>query len=211
MSLASIFKANANEMLNQVYTMSIGEIIELDMQLMRASKVRLIDEAETGPYEDHGELYIYNIPLNGITNDSLIIVPPYKVGDKVTVLFSHRDITNILENDGSDPMPTNFDKSDAVILGHVNLFTNPINVTDWEEGEMVIKAPNDNLTIKIDNDLNIEVKTIGNVYLGDKEETEPMPLGRQLKEWLDNHTHTNQGAGKPVNNSPNLSERVHNA
>lgn len=210
MSLANILGASMSDVVGQVYTMTIGEIVELDRPYNRAKKVRLIDEVKESKYTDMADEFIFNIPFVALRTKEFVVLPPYEVGDRVIVLFSHRDITNILENDGSESMNVNFDKSDAVIVGNVNLFDSPIDVSGSSEGEFVFKKHDNSLSIHIDKENNVEVKTDGKIYLGDKNGAEAMPLGEELKDWLDNHTHSGQGSGRPTSPSPQLSERVFN-
>lgn len=218
MTLAGVLSAGLSGVKRQVYTMTIGEIKELDREYNRAKKIMLIDEKKQEKYVDKDDEYIYNIPFASLRTKDFIFVPPYKVGDRVVILFAHRDITNILENDGSEALEINFDKSDAVIVGTVNLFDQEVDLDDTEEGDFYFKKHDNSLSVKIDSDNNIEIKTDGNIYLGDKNEAEPMPLGKQLKEWLDSHTHdydwTSTGGSSttkpPKKESPPLSEGVYN-
>ena len=219
MTLANILNTSLNDVKGQVYTMTIGELIEVDRELNRAKVVRLIDEAQESKYIDKDDEYIYDIPFVTMRTRDFVFIPPYQAGDRVVILFSHRDITNILDNKGAQADNANFDKSDAVIVGTINLFDEPINLGESNDGDIVLKKHDDSLSVKIDGDNNIEIKTDGNIYLGDKNEAEPMPLGRQLKEWLDNHTHdydwTDSGGSSttkpPKVSSPPLSEGVHNS
>ena len=220
MSLTSVIQGIGNKTKGEVYTMTIGEIVELDREYNRAKKVLLLDEDKQTKYIDEDDEYIYNIPYIHMITEEFVFIPPYKEGDKVIVLFSHRDIDNLLENDGSESLDEAvFDKSDAVIIGGVHLFDDTVDLGDVEEGELCFKKRDDSVSIHIDNENNIEIQTEGNVYLGDKGDAEPMPLGKQLKEWLDNHTHDYEwsstggsGATKPPKQkSPDLSERVYNA
>lgn len=212
MTLASLISNMSESTKSGVYTMTIGEIIELDPVYNRAAKVMLIDESKESKYNDLDDDFIYNIPFTGFNNEDFVLLPPYKVGDKVTVLFSHRDIDNILENDGSEQDGSNFNKSDAVIIGGLNLFDNPIDQEDVKEGDILFKKRDNSLKIRIEHETNdISIETDGNIYLGNKDESQPMPLGRDLKDWLDNHTHSGQGAGTPTSPSPELSKGVHNS
>lgn len=219
MSLANILNASLSDVKNQVYTMTIGEIVEIDREYNRAKKVRLIDEAQESKYVDKADEFIFDIPFVSMRTNDFVFLPPYKAGDRVVVLFSHRDITNILENKGANSIGVQFDKSDAVIVGTVNLFDNPIDLQDTSEGDIVLKKHDNSLSIRIDKDNNIEIKTDGNIYLGDKDNAEKMPLGEKLKQWMDNHTHdydwTDSGGSgttkPPKQPSPPLSERVHNS
>lgn len=218
MSLASVIQGIGDKTKGEVYTMTIGQIEEVDHRYNRASKVLLLDEEQESKYNDVDSAYIYNIPFVSYTTGDFVIVPPFKKGDYVVVLFSHRDIDNILDNSGSEGGGSGlFDKSDAVIVGGVNLFDTPIDLPT-SEGDYTIAKRDGSLRINIDKDNNIEIKTEGNVYLGDKDDAEPMPLGKQLKEWLDNHTHdynwTSTGGNSttepPKSPSPELSEKVYN-
>ena len=219
MSLASVIQGIGDKTKGEVYTMTIGRIEEVDRRYNRASKVLLLDEEQESKYSDVDSAYIYNIPFVSYSTSEFVMTPPFQKGDYVVVLFSHRDIDNILENSGSEGDGSGiFDKSDAVIVGGVNLFDTPIAEPSGE-GDFTIAKRDGSLRINIDKESNIEIQTEGNVYLGDKDDAEPMPLGKQLKEWLDNHTHDYEwsstggsGATKPPKQkSPDLSERVYNA
>lgn len=212
MTLASLISNMSESTKSGVYTMTIGEIIELDPIYNRAAKVMLIDESKESKYNDLDDDFIYNIPFTGFNNEDFVLFQPYKVGDKVTILFSHRDIDNILENDGSEQDGSNFNKSDAVIIGGLNLFDNPIDQEDVKEGDILLKKRDNSMKIRIDYETNdVSIETDGNIYLGNKNESQPMPLGKDLKDWLDNHTHSGQGAGTPTSPSPELSKGVHNS
>lgn len=219
MSLASVIQGIGDKTKGEVYTMTIGRIEEVDRRYNRASKVLLLDEEQESKYNDVDSAYIYNIPFVSYSTSEFVVIPPFQKGDCVVVLFSHRDIDNILENSGSEGDGSGiFDKSDAVIVGGVNLFDTPI-AEPSSDGDFTIAKRDGSLRINIDKESNIEIQTEGNVYLGDKDSAEPMPLGKQLKEWLDNHTHDYEwsstggsGATKPPRwKSPDLSERVYNA
>lgn len=219
MSLASVIQGIGNKTKSEVYTMTVGEIVELDREYNRAKKVLLLDEDKQTKYIDEDDEYIYNIPYIHTITEEFVFIPPYREGDKVIILFSHRDIDNLLENDGSEAIDEAvFDKSDAVIIGGVHLFDDTIELGDVEEGELCFKKRDDSVSIHIDNDNNIEVKTDGKIYLGEKDDAEAVPLGEQLKEWLDNHTHDYNwtlegGSGvtsPPKEKSPELSEKVFN-
>lgn len=46
------------------------------------------------------------------------------------------------------------------------------------------------------------------VLIGSSGAGESVPLGDQLKSWLDSHTHSNSGAGSPSSSSPAPSQKV---
>ena len=219
MSLASVIQGIGDKTKGEVYTMTIGRIEEVDRRYNRASKVLLLDEEQESKYNDVDSAYIYNIPFVSYSTSEFVMIPPFQKGDYVVVLFSHRDIDNILENSGSEGDGSGiFDKSDAVIVGGVNLFDAPITEPS-NDGDFTIAKRDGSLRINIDKESNIEIQTDGKIYLGDKDDAEAVPLGEQLKEWLDNHTHdydwsSTGGSGvtePPKQKSPDLSKRVYNA
>lgn len=210
--LESLLSNFGDGLKGQVVTMTIGEIVEMDRSLNRAAKVVLKSEPSIGIDSDE---YLYNVPIATFNTADYVLLTPYKAGDSVTVVFSHRDLDNILANEGGDAKNQSFSKSNAVIVGGANLFTQKI-VGDWDDDDIVLAKRDGTSSIVIKSNNDIQVNTNGNIYLGDKGSTEGVPLGKQLKQWLDGHTHdyswTSDGGNSttsPVSNkSPEPSERV---
>lgn len=109
-------EAKQNDMLQGLNTCAICRIEKIDYDEMKADVTPLFDEGLT---------LILNCPLGFHQNDKFLFRIPYEVGDLVVVVFSQRDIDNIYF-DGGDQAVRTHGLEDAIIIGGVQKFTNPI-------------------------------------------------------------------------------------
>ena len=204
MSLQGLFESFGGNLTNQIFTTTIGEVVEVDREYNRVKKLLIKKEEKIGIMDD---VHLYNVPIITHQSKDFVMLFPYKASDKVQVLFSHRDLSNILANDGSDPNIEKFKMEYAVVIGAPILFDDPIaQVEGVEETDVVFAKRDGGATLIIKENNDVIINSEGNIYLGDKDNAKE--LNKELKEWLDNHTHSNQGSGKPSSNSPAYSKKV---
>ena len=204
MSLQGLFESFGGSLTNQIFTTTIGEVVEMDREYNRVKKLLIKKEEKLNITDD---VYLYNVPIITHQNKDFVMLFPYKTGDKVQVLFSHRDLSNILANDGSDPNAEKFKMEYALVIGAPILFDDPIaKVKDTEETDVVFAKRDGGASLIIKDNNDVIINSEGNIYLGDKDNAKE--LNKELKEWLDNHTHSNEGSGKPNSASPAHSKKV---
>lgn len=204
MSLQGLLESFGGGLTNQIFTTTIGEVVEMDREYNRVKKLLIKKEEKLNITDD---VYLYNVPIVTHQNKDFVMLFPYKTGDKVQVLFSHRDLANILANDGSDPNVEKFKMEYALVIGAPILFDDPIaKIEGTEETDVVFAKRDGGATLIIKDNNDVIINSEGNIYLGDKASAKE--LNKELKEWLDNHTHSNQGSGKPSSNSPMHSKKV---
>jgi hypothetical protein len=196
-------KTKQHELLKGMNTCAICRIEKVDLKLMKADVVPLFEEGLTP---------ILNVPISPQQTGDYIIRVPYKKGDLVTVVFSQRDIDSILYG-GGEQSTRMLGIDDAIIIGGINTYNNPL--PEGYEEDLLIAKKDFKSRIVIGKDNNITVETDGNIFLGDGA-TEGVPLGNQLKQWLDSHTHpytwTDPGGNgftsPPSSSSPSPSKKV---
>lgn len=160
--------------------------------------------------EPDGEL-ISNVPVATIQNADFFIRVPLKKGDIVAVMFSGRDIDGVMHEDPDSTTDRMLDINDAIIVGGINVFSAPLPAEN--KNDLVLAKKDMSTRVVIGANGNVTIDAAGKVFLGDGA-TEGVPLGAQLKTWLDNHTHdydddgSNKTTKKPSNPSPAPSKGV---
>lgn len=191
------FERMQHNLVSGLNTCCIARIVNVDLQLMKADVVPLFDEDMP---------IIKNVPIAAQQTGEFVIRLPYKKGDLVLLVFSQRDIDPIMYG-GGEPSTRMLGLDDALIVGGINLFTQPL--PDGFEKDVLIAKKDFSSRVVLGADGNITIETNGNIFLGDGA-TEGVPLGNQLKQWLDSHTHPtpNGESGPPTSASPSPSEKV---
>lgn len=139
--------AHINEAFENVDTCLICEILEVDMNLLKADVLPLHDP-EASP--------ILDVPIAFHQTEQFIIQIPYKKGDKVLVVCSQTDIDPILYG-GGDAASRSFSRDDALIIGGVNYFTTPI--TNEHPDDIVIGTKDFQTKIALNDAGEISVKS----------------------------------------------------
>jgi hypothetical protein len=192
------FKTKQHDLLKNMNTCAICRIEQVDLSKMKANVVPLF-EGELTP--------ILNVPIAAHQTKDFLIRVPYAKGDLVLVVFSQRDIDPILYG-GGEPSTRMLGIDDALIVGGINLFTEPLPSVHSEDLVITRKDFSSKIVLKANND--VVIHTDAKVLLGDENAVEGVPLGDTLKEWLDNHTHpTPAGESSPPSSvSPIPSKKV---
>lgn len=180
-------------------TCMLAEIVAFDAAAMKAD-VELLPDRDL----------VKAVPVAAQKAGGFVIRVPYKEGDTVVVVFAQRDIDAIMhgEEGATDRV---LDLNDAIIVGGMTLFADPL--PDANAEDMIIARSDMTTKIVIDPDGKVTIEAAGGLYLGGGS-TEGVPLGAQLKQWLDNHTHdyTDDGVTRttapPSNPSPEPSTGV---
>ncbi len=198
-NIENFINLKQEDMLAGINTCAICRIDAVDMQEMRADVTPLFDDELTP---------ILNVPIATHQTSDFIIRVPYKSGDLVIVVFSQRDIDPIMFGGGEQATHT-FGIDDAIIVGGISLFTNPLIAITADDEDFLITKKDYTSRIVIAKNGDIRAETDGHIFLGENA-TEGVPLGDQLKVWLDSHTHpTPSGeSGAPSGPSPTPSEKV---
>lgn len=115
-SLTQFVNENMQEMLANINTCLICEVLEVDMNVFKADVQPLNGTIETP---------ILDVPIAFHQTDQYYIQVPYKKGDKVLVVCSQADIDPLMFGGGKAASRA-FSANDALIIGGINYFTKPI-------------------------------------------------------------------------------------
>jgi hypothetical protein len=202
----------------------LAKVKKFDHKKMKAEVIPLFKyKSNNGTVENRKPLI--EVPVSFMYANGFFIRPPLVPGDLVVLIISDEDMDKVLMS-GEEEEPNTSrknDLSDAIVVACWQKFTEELPIQDGNEKDLVISNKNTNFSIIIKEDGKIEVesnneitvksphiKTSGNVFLGDFEASEGVPLGDTLKAWLDSHTHPAPGGttGSPNSASPNPSQVV---
>ena len=231
MMIDEVFESILNEKITNIHTCLLAEIVKFDAKKMKADVKPLCGKKyKDGLIEDLP--IIQNIPVSMVKAGCFYFRVPYKSGDKVVIAFSERRIDEVInDNDFECKGARKHNLKDAIVIGGINPFTNALDgehvddlliinsdtdskVVIKENGDMIIKGKQ----ILVDGD-GVEVKAnkvfvdSNNIILSSN--SEGVPLGDTLKEYLDNHTHpyswtdpAGSGTTQPPSPSPAPSSKV---
>ncbi|MFJ6210602.1 Gp138 family membrane-puncturing spike protein [Lysinibacillus sp. NPDC092081] len=115
-SMTQLVSSSIEESLMNMNTCLICEVIEVDMNLYKADVLPLNDSEATP---------ILDVPIVFWQTEQFVIQVPFKKGDTVLVVCSQADIDPLLFG-GGEAASRSFSANDALIVGGVNRFTNPI-------------------------------------------------------------------------------------
>lgn len=115
-SMTQFLGTAIEESLMNMNTCLICRVLDVDMNLYKADVLPLNDPEATP---------ILDVPIAFHQTDRFVIQMPYKKGDKVLVVCSQADIDPLMFG-GGDAASRSFSANDALIIGGINLFTNPI-------------------------------------------------------------------------------------
>jgi len=136
-----------------MFTATMAEIIKIDWEYMRCDVKPLFD--------DEAKI-IVDVPFGFMQNDNFVIRFPYKVGDKVFVVFCKEDIAPVLFEDGNRDMAAEdkFREDDAFVIGGVHLFTKPItDIPKARDESFLICRKDFKSRIEIDKDGKVIIET----------------------------------------------------
>jgi len=207
---SKFMREQLNEEREHIHTAILARIERYNAEKMQADIKPLVKEK-------HGEMpLIKNAAVSCLKTGDFIIRPPYAKGDLVVAVIVERSIDNVIfSGDESEQVgERKHDLQDAVVIGGITCLTEPLTGGHSEDLLISKKDEKAKVVIKPDNEIIIESEE--KVYLGSSEAEEGVPLGSQLKEWLDGHTHdyswTDSGGSgttdAPGSESPEPSEKV---
>lgn len=119
---AKFFDGFKKGMVGELFTSAIAKIEAYDAKLNKADITLL----------PGGEL-IKSVPVGIQQTSQFYIRMPYKKGDHVLVVFSHRDIDPIMFDNGKIPSERMLSIDDAIIVAGINLYTKPLPVADADK------------------------------------------------------------------------------
>lgn len=141
---------------NGMFTAAIAEIIKVDLQMMKAD-VKLLDSTEA---------LIMEVPIAAQRTEEFIIRMPYKVSDKVVVMFTKEDTAPFLYGSG-DPSESQHDKDNAIIVSGIADYLSelPADFAEYEEDVVFANTPltaavvlkkSGEILLKSDESINLE-------------------------------------------------------
>lgn len=207
-----IVQAMIDEKLNNLHTALICKIVKIDIEKMMAD-VKPLNKKKFKGQEPIDLPLIQNVPVALPNTKDFYIRLPYKVDDIVVVVFSERRVDEIM-NFGKDVASGKRKHSldDGIIIAGINLFSN--SLSSEHKNDLLIQNKNNNskIVMKPSGEVIVEADLI---KLGQNAE-QGIPLGSDLKQWLDNHTHPyswsdSAGSGTsspPTEESPEPSEKA---
>lgn len=137
---------------------------------------------------------LVNVPLMQLSSGNIKIEIEQQVGDIVLLIVNDFDVENVLISGDAKEVNTkrNHALDDAIAL--------PFELITYNKNSSYTSV----ISVKQSGD--IILKSNSKVYLGSDSASEGVPLGTQLKTWLDSHTHGSGSA--PDSESPSPSEKV---
>ncbi|MEY9979682.1 Gp138 family membrane-puncturing spike protein [Lysinibacillus sp. RC79] len=147
-SMTQFMSTAIEESMMNMNTCLICEVLEVDMNTFKADVLPLNDPDATP---------ILDVPIAFHQTDRFVIQIPYKQGDRVLVVCSQADIDPLLFG-GGEAASRSFSANDALIVGGINLFTNPI---ENEHPDDVVIGTKDFQTKIVLNDAGeIDIKSL---------------------------------------------------
>lgn len=220
-----LIKAVVDNKLDDLHTAIPARIEEIDLQRMRASvtllrKRRISPDSEPQPVPP-----ILEVPVLLAKGGDFILRPPIRKGDTVLVVFAERALDYLLM-DGS-PQDPRFKRrhaiDDAIAIPGLMHQAEPqlpaehsedLLIYHRKKGSKVVMRQSGDLLLEV-GPHRLELRADGpailhtsDLRLGGEGAVEAVPLGTSLKQWLDTHTHSANGVGAPVGESPGPSEVV---
>lgn len=200
----NLIEGIAGDMVDDVHTSAIARIEAYDPVLMKADLTIL----QTGDE-------IFDVPVGHLNVGEFIIRPPYKIGDKVVVVFAESSIDEVVSTGEQKESQAKEKHSitDAIVVS--GLHTWETELPSEHENDLIIAKKDFSSKVVIKETGEVIVESDSNIFLGENAQ-DGVPLGDQLKEWLDNHVHdyhwtADGGSGStspPSTESPNPSEKV---
>ena len=174
-----------DEKLNNLHTALICKIVKIDIEKMMAD-VKPLNKKKFKDQEPIDLPLIQNVPVALPNTEDFYIRLPYKVGDIVVVIFSERRVDEIM-NFGKDTATGKRKHSldDGIIVAGINLFSNSLSSEHKDDLLIQNKNNNSKIVMKPSGEVIVDAELI---KLGQNAE-QGIPLGGDLKQWLDNHTH----------------------
>lgn len=154
-----LFEKKTQNMLDNMYTCTLAEIIAIDFPNLRCDVQPLYDKEATP---------ILDVPFGFMQHDEFMVRFPYRKGDKVFVGFCKEDMAPVLfEDDNRDAAAERqFTEDDAFIIGGLHTFTKPITPIPSAHDESFLICRKDfKAHFAIDNEGNISVETNKDISL----------------------------------------------
>lgn len=225
MRIGDLVKAIIDNKLDDVHTAIPARVEEIDPKRMRAS-VTLLRKRRVSPDSDPEPIPpILEVPVMTPKGGDFLVRPPVRKGDTVLVVFSERALDHLLV-DGK-PQDPRYKRRHALddaiaIPGLLNQAEAQFPAEHAEDMLVYHRQTGSKLVMKQSGDLLLEVGQhrlelradgpailhTSDLRLGGEGAAEAVPLGTALKQWLDGHTHSSNGAGPPASASPDPSEVV---
>ncbi|MBU8908497.1 Gp138 family membrane-puncturing spike protein [Desertibacillus haloalkaliphilus] len=167
--------------MDQVKTIRICRIEKFDAATMTADITIL--QTEAGLNNE-----VFNVPVSHMSFGDFVIRPSYKRGDLVIVGFSDTAIDDVLisANQQESDITERFREEDAIVLQGINSMKQTLPSDHSNDLVIAKKDFSSKIVIKDNNDIVLEAS--GSILLGESA-SEGVPLGNQLKQWLDAHQH----------------------
>jgi len=220
-----LVKAIVDNKLDDLHTAIPARVESFDPQTMRASVTLLRKRRVSPDFDPEPMPPILEVPVQFIKGGDFVIRPPVKNGDTVLVVFSERALDYLLI-DGT-PQDPRFKRRHALddaiaipgLLNQSEAKLPPEHAEDMlvyhrQTGSKVVLRQSGDLLVQVGQH-RLELRADGpailhtsDLRLGGEGAIEAVPLGTSLKGWLDTHTHSQNGAGAPVGESPGPSEVV---
>lgn len=140
------FKSFQTGMTSGMYTCSMCRIEAFDPTLMKADIIVL----------PGGDL-VKSVPVHTPQTGEYIIRMPYKKGDLVFAVFARSEIDDIMTGGLPEKSERQFDINDAIVVGGINLFTQPM--PDEHGPDLVITKKDFTAKIVIQSDNQIIIET----------------------------------------------------
>ncbi|NLU42214.1 MAG: hypothetical protein GXX08_08420 [Firmicutes bacterium] len=225
MRVKDLIKAVVDNKLDDLHTAIPARMEEIDLQRMRASVTLLRKRRVSPDSEPQPVPPILEVPVLLPKGGDFIIRPPIRKGDTVLVVFSERALDYLLV-DGT-PQDPKFARRHAIddaiaIPGLMHQaesqlpaeHSKDLLIFHREKGSKIIMKEAGDVLIEVGPhrvELRIDGPSIlhtSDLRLGGEGAAEGVPLGAALKQWLDGHTHSANGAGAPTQASPDPSQVV---
>lgn len=145
-SFTQFTKEQIAESLLNVNTCLICEVIEVDMNLLKADVLPLHDPEATP---------ILDVPIAFHQTEQFLIQVPYAKGDIVLVVCSQADIDPLMFG-GGKAASRSFSSNDALIIGGINYFTKPIQNPHPEDVVISDKVFKNKIRIQQDGQIYME-------------------------------------------------------
>ena len=172
----SLIEGMAGDMVDGVHTSAIARIEAYDPVLMKADLTIL----QTGDE-------IFDVPVGHLNVGEFIIRPPYKVGDKVIVVFSENPIDEVISTgeEKKSQLKEKHDISDAMVV--CGLHTWETTLPSEHGNDLVIAKKDFSAKVVINEDGQVLIDA-NEIRLGENA-TEGLTGGMTLKQYLDQHEH----------------------
>lgn len=225
MRIGDLVKAIVNNALDELHTAIPARVESFNPQTMRANVTLLRKRRVSADSDPEPIPPILEVPVLLIKGGDFVIRSPVKKGDTVLVVFSERAMDYLLiDGNPQDPrfkrrhalddaiaIPGLLNQSEAklpsehaedMLVYHRQIGS---KVVLRQSGDLLVQVGQHRLELRADGPAILHTPDL---RLGGEGAAEAVPLGTTLKQWLDAHTHSANGAGPPTDESPDPSQVV---